>query len=277
MKAFNGNKELKEQLVTELKEHKRLDAFIQGDWLTEEEMENGNFKGCFYGCTMQTDDKPLKRFTEKYNIDLWYVYITEKIFEGLSSESSKNFPLNAIEILPIDFDFNKVISKFHYALLMDIEMGVINFCNGNKEVEEVVKQCADLFKVDFNLIDSSAAYSAADAASSAAAAARARSTAYSALSAARSAAASAALSVARSTAYSALSAARSAAASAALSAARSAAASAALSVARSAAYSARSAARSAADSAAASAADSAALSAHYEWMKNLLLTLIKEN
>ena len=172
MKTFKGRKKLKESLVKELKEHKRLDAFIQGEWISDEETANGNLKGCFYGCTMQTDDHPLLKFSEKYDIDLWYVHLTEKLYEGLPTGEYQNFPLEAIEVLPLNFDINKIKSKFHHALLMDEENGQINYCVENKECKEAVELCANLFNVDYDKIDVSAAYSAYSAACSAADSAR---------------------------------------------------------------------------------------------------------
>ena len=84
MKAFNNDKELKKGLIEDLKRHQEADAFVRGAWLVDKEkVEGGDFKGCFYGCTMQTKEDPLEKFSEKYNIDPWYVHITEKIFEGL--------------------------------------------------------------------------------------------------------------------------------------------------------------------------------------------------
>ena len=172
MKTFNNNKQLKSELINQLKHHQKLDAFIQGEWLTDDKLEGNGFKGCFYGCTMQSKNNPIKEFSDKYNIDLWYCHVTEKLFEKLPDGEYQKFPLKSIQILPVGFDINKIKSKFHYALLMDKKFGQINFCNGNKEVEDAIKQCAELFKVDFDKIDESAAESAESAARSAESAAR---------------------------------------------------------------------------------------------------------
>ena len=237
MKTFDGDKKLKSELIKKLKNHQKLDTFIQGDWLTDIKVKGNGFKGCFYGCTMQTSENPIEQFSDKYNIDLWYCHLTEKLFEKLPDGDYQKFPLESIKILPVGINFNKIKSKFHYNLLMDKEHGSINYCGDNKECIDAIKQCADLFKVDFDKIDESAARSAAE-------------------SAAESAARSAARSAAWSAAWSAAESARSAAESAAESAARSAA--------WSAAWSARSAAES-------------AWSAHYIWLRNMLFEVIKTN
>jgi len=251
MKTFNNKKRTKTALLKKLKHHQDLDTFIQGNWLTDEKVEGNGFKGCFYGCTMQTEDSPIEKFSEKYDIDLWYCYLTEKLFEGLPDGEYQTFPYQSIDLLPVGLDINKIKSKFHYALLMDEKFGQVNYCQGDKKCEDAIKQCAELFKVDFDKIDKSAAESAESAAWSARSA-RSVESARSAVESARSAVESA----------------RSA---------RSAAESAARSAARSAAWSARSAARSAAWSAgSARSARSVAKNDYYVWMRDLLFNTIKE-
>ena len=214
MKTFNNNKQLKQELLNQLKYHQKLDAFVQGEWLrTKEGKIDGNgFKGCFYGCTMQTESSPLLKFSEKYSIDLWYVYLTEKIFEGLSELESKKFPYEAIEIIPVGIDFNRVKSLFHYKLLGN----QLQYCKRDEKAIEALKKCMELFKIPFNEITESAAKSAAESAAESARSAwsvRSVRSAWSAAESARSAAWSAAWS-ARSAASSAWSAAESAAESA---------------------------------------------------------------
>ncbi len=197
MKTFNNDEKLKLEVVKNLEHHQKLDAFMQGEWLTKEKIDVNVFKGCFYGCTMQTNESPIDKFSKKYSIDLWYCYLTEKIFEGLPDGEYQKFPLESIKILPIGIEFNKIKSKFFYHLLMDEDFGQINYCEDNKDGIKSIKKCAELFKNDFNDIDQSAARSAAESARSAArsAAWSARSAAWSARSAAESAAWSAAESV----------------------------------------------------------------------------------
>ena len=195
MKTFNGDKKLKSELIKQLKHHQELDTFVQGAWLTNIKVKDNGFKGCFYGCTMQTRDNPVIKFSEKYDIDLWYCYLTEKIFENLPSGEYQKFPLESIKVLPIGINFNKIKSKFQYNLLMDKKHGSINNCGDNQKCIDAIKQCAKLFKVDFDKIDESAAWSAARSA--------AESAAESAAWSARSAAETAAESAARSAAWSA--------------------------------------------------------------------------
>ena len=216
MKTFNSNKELKQELIKKLQHHQDLDAFIQGAWLDTDsgESEGDVFKGCFYGCTMQTIEDPIEKFSKKYNIDLWYCYITEKIFEGLPKGEYEKFPLESIKVLPVGADLNKIKSLFHYRVLES----QLEFCENDKKVTDSIRKCMELFKVPFDQIDKPEARLAAESAESAARSA-AMSAAWSAVSAARSAASAklaaraAAKLAARAAAWSAELAARSAASS----------------------------------------------------------------
>ena len=204
MKTFNNNKELKQELIKKLQHHQDLDAFIQGAWLDTDsgKVEGDTFKGCFYGCTMQTDQDPIEKFSEKYDIDLWYCYLTEKIFEGLPKGEYEKFPLESIKVLPVGADINKIKSLFHYRVLES----QLEFCKSDRQVTNSVLKCMELFKVPFDQIDKSEARLAAESADSVADSVR--------WSAARWSAASAVMYAARSarwSAWSAWSAARSAA------------------------------------------------------------------
>jgi hypothetical protein len=280
MKAFNNKKALKKELIAQLKHHQKLDTFIQGTWITGDPVPGNGKKGCFYGCTMQTEDEPREKFSQKYDIDLWYCFLTERLFEGLPDGEFQKFPVESIEIIPVGFDFDKIKSPFFKAnLLKQLEWVK------DKGVRKVIMECAALFDTPFGQINEEAAESAESAARSARSAAwsAAESAWYAAEYAAKSASESAARS-AKSAAWSAAESARSAAESA-RSAAESAwsAAESAWSAAESAWYAARYAARSAARSAAESAARSAARSAesakknHYIWMRDTLFQIIRDN
>ena len=180
MNTFNGSQRLKDELLAKLKHHQELDTFIQGKWLTDEKVSGNGFKGCFYGCTMQTQENPIKKFSDKYHIDLWYCSLTERIFEGLPNGEYQKFPMQSIEVLPVDFNITKIKSKWFKATLLK-QLDWIT----DEKIIEILKNTSRLFDVDFDKISASAAWSARSAAWSA------RSAAWSARSAAESAAESA--------------------------------------------------------------------------------------
>jgi len=238
--AFFGDENLKNELLKNLKHHQEIDAFIQGQWLQDEKIEGNGFKGCFYGCTTQTNKNPREKFSEKYGIDLWYCYLTERIFEGLPKGEFESFPYDSINIIPLNFDFNRIKSDYFKAILLK----QLDFVT-DENVRNVLISTAELFNVPFNEVSKPAAWSAAESAESAA---------RSAWLAARPAE-SAAMAAAESAAWSAGSAAWLAAESAARSA-----------------WSAAESAELAAESAAWSP-----WSNFYIWQKDTLFNLIKEN
>ena len=245
MKTFNGDENLKQSLIADLQHHQELDAFVKGTWIAKHlgKIKGNGFRGCFYGCTMQTEIDPLSKFSQKFNIDPWFCHLTERIFEGLPDGEYQTFPLESISKLPVGADLNDIKSKWFKILLTD----QLRFVDNGSRQEASIKQCILLFDTPFSEITKSAAESAAWSA--------AWSAAKSAKSAAKSAAWSAAKS-AKSAAESAESAAKSA---------------------WSAAKSAESAAESAWSAAwSAESAESAAESSHYVWMKDQLFVLLDE-
>ena len=133
-------------------DHQKADRFLQGQWVTERD-EEGLFKGCFFGCFMQTEENPLNKAVEVMKLPHWLVYVAERIFEGLPSEDSLEFPVRLLEAIPVDTDLTSKWKEWNYRLLMDETMGQINF--GDKEV---ILKVADLFKpFDNSIIEPSAA------------------------------------------------------------------------------------------------------------------------
>ena len=188
--TFYNEPELKESLLKYTKEHQEIDAYRRGSWLKEEKASNGHFKGCFYGCMTQSEDNTLGKASKQYGLPLWYVHVTEKIYEGLPENEWLSFPYEAIEVLPVGIDMNVIRSLWNYNLLKD----QLRFLQWNKQAKEAVNKCMDLYLVPFDKILESAARSAEFAAWSAAQSAR--SAEFAAWSAAQSAAQSAAWSAA---------------------------------------------------------------------------------
>jgi hypothetical protein len=155
MTIFNNDQLLKDELLAKLKHHQDLDTFTKGKWLTDEKVEGNGFKGCFYGCTMQTTQNPISKFSEKYHVDLWYCHLTENIFENLPDGHYQKFPYQSIEVLPLNFDFNKFKSKWLKTTLLKQLDWVTN-----EKVITLIKNTAQLFEVDFDKITEDAATSA---------------------------------------------------------------------------------------------------------------------
>lgn len=148
MKSFNNKNSTKQELLKKLKHHQDFDAFIQGIWLSDQKIDGNVFKGCFYGCTMQSkEENSVKEFSKQYNIDLWYCHVTEKIFEGLPNDQYQKFPYDSIEIIPVGFDLNTIKSKFFQNILKKQLEWVTN-----EKVIFAINKCIELFDIPFDHI-----------------------------------------------------------------------------------------------------------------------------
>ena len=158
MKTFYTEKELKESLLKYTKEHQEVEAYMRGSLLfTEEKLaKNGSIKGCFYGCMTQSSEKTFEKASNQYGLPLWYVHVTERIYEGLPESEWLSFPYEAIEILPVGIDMNIIRSRFNYFLLKD----QLRFTKKESQQYKAIIQCMNLYTVSFNNIDRSAAESA---------------------------------------------------------------------------------------------------------------------
>ena len=230
----------KKQFVKEIKAHQKADNFLKGTY------DEGQ-KGCAVGCSLKSVAKLKgiklsfnnhKEYENHLGIPEWLAKLEDTIFEGVSLERSKVWPVEFAESISEGADLNQVKVPF-IVYLMEENLKSIRSVKYDADAFPHVKSAIE--KTEKAVLQIIEAQTLGDKEQIAAA----ESAASAAESAAWLAARSAARLAARSAAESAASAARSAARSA-----RSAARSAAESAARSAAESAASAARSAAESAA---------------------------
>jgi len=86
------------ELLEIMKEHQKLDRLVQGVWLINEEVE-GAYRGCFFGCAMQTPNNAIGKACAKYGLPLWIGHWSEFVFEGLKSEDAVKWPVQLLEAL----------------------------------------------------------------------------------------------------------------------------------------------------------------------------------
>ena len=86
------------ELLEIMKEHQKLDRLVQGDWLSDETVD-GVYRGCFFGCAMQTRHNAIGKACAKYDLPLWIGYWSEAVFEGLSQEAAIKWPVQLLEAL----------------------------------------------------------------------------------------------------------------------------------------------------------------------------------
>lgn len=140
MRAFHNDPELKEQILTNLREHLRLDHYKQGlSWNSETQ------KGCGVGCTLVDfggDPYCHKDYERLFGIPVVLARIKDNLFESLSCEDSKLWPINFISSINVGADLSLVWPKFSVWLLIDNEHGVIQYAD--TPWREVIQAVASL-------------------------------------------------------------------------------------------------------------------------------------
>ena len=218
MLSYNNDEKLKKMVVAEMKKHQEQDQFIKGSY--KEKDENGNFKGCAVGCTIDSLNLVLKKsystdehlvFEEAIGVPEWLARLQDKIFEGLPLGDNSQFAVDFLDAIPVGVNLNPIKWKFCAFFLKEGIDRILNQPNLSDELrEQVVSAMRGVLNLQESAINTGEWNQ--DSAESAA-----ESAARSAISAARSAAESAAesaISAAWSAAESAISAAWSAAESA---------------------------------------------------------------
>jgi hypothetical protein len=98
------NQQQKDGWLATMRDHQDHDRFTQGEWLQPD-----GVRGCFYGCAMQAEVNVLAKAAEAMGLPLWFVGLTEAIFEGLPEDLALRFPVEVLEAIPVDTDLTPVI------------------------------------------------------------------------------------------------------------------------------------------------------------------------
>ena len=192
MKTFK--KVSKARFAKAIQYHFDMDKIIQGTYGSTGE----GFKGCMMGCAANSlldlnvaDDinsDNHKEQAELLGLPLWFVYLYESIFEGLSGADSKQWVIDCFNAIPEGID-TALIDE----LEIPIKIWIIESTYRNHDNKEVLQTCKRVVKAlksgssDELVAAGSAARSAARSAGSAAALAASARSADSARSAADSA------------------------------------------------------------------------------------------
>ena len=152
MKTFN--KKLKALMVAEIKNHQKQDQIIQGTY----GQENGIWKGCAVGCSIHSLNLKLDKdystsdhsaYEKELGIPRIIACLEDRIFEGLSVEESKKWPLQFMQAVPVGVDLKLVWPEFAVWLLTDKKHGVIQYAKTGSQ-RSAIQKVADLYqrKVD---------------------------------------------------------------------------------------------------------------------------------
>ncbi len=134
--AFHGDSRIKARYIARVRQHFLHDQIVQGQY-----WENG--KGCAVGCTLHTSSGEHWRYETELGIPRVIAYLQDRIFEGLSNEEAKEFPLAFLKAIPVGADLSRVVAIFLRWLLVDDEAGVIRFCMGG--TREAVERVGALY------------------------------------------------------------------------------------------------------------------------------------
>jgi len=176
LKAFLNDKKIKQKYIKRLEQHYKHDEIIKGKY-----WEDG--KGCAVGCTVHSDSH--KCYESELGIPEWLAYLEDRLFEGMTNDKAKEFPLRFIKAIPVGFENWQHV--YHQICIYNLT----EICQDtdNKIVHKAISDIITLHRnEETDKKKWSAAWSAARSAAESAARSAARSTARSAESAARSAA-----------------------------------------------------------------------------------------
>lgn len=100
-----------------------MDNFIRGTYSDD---ENGKFKGCAVGCSLESIARTKKlnlhygdhlKYPELLGIPEWLARVEDTIFENISKERSKSWPVEFAEAIPENVDLQPLKSKFLICVL----------------------------------------------------------------------------------------------------------------------------------------------------------------
>jgi hypothetical protein len=174
--AFHGDTELQAKMLEQVDKHVAFDQVVQGKY---GEGSNGDFRGCFIGCTVhalgKSDDySSVQGVFDAYGFPAPLTKICEQIFEGLPASEAPSFFKAVPNALNAGADVSLVHWKFLHWMLVDTmaKYGTPAVRKGCAKAIAVVKDLAAGKKVTSKRAYADAAR-AADAADAAADAARA--------------------------------------------------------------------------------------------------------
>jgi len=122
--SFHGDPEIKEKYLARLRAHRLADDIIQG-------ATGKNGKGCAIWCTL--DKYEHQPYESELGIPRILARLEDRIFEGLSVEESKDFPINFLSAIPVGKDLSNIYKKFFIWLLVDSVDGVIKFAKKKRQ------------------------------------------------------------------------------------------------------------------------------------------------
>jgi len=122
--SFHGDEKIKEKYIERLRQHRIADEIVQGIGF-----EKG--KGCAIGCTLNNYSHAA--YEVELGIPRILAKLEDRIFEGLSVEESKDFPINFLTAIPVGRDLKHVYKHFFIWMLVDEKDGVIKYAKTDNQ------------------------------------------------------------------------------------------------------------------------------------------------
>ena len=101
--AYFGKDSIKQKYVNRMKNHIKADELVRGIGFED-------CKGCAVGCTL--DNYNHKSYETELGLPEWLARLEDTIFEGMSEEKSKQFPLLLLQSITPGANLDKTYHKF---------------------------------------------------------------------------------------------------------------------------------------------------------------------
>lgn len=135
MLAFHNDQAIKQKYIARVQAHQEADEIIKGKY-----WEKG--KGCAVGCTIHSSAHA--SYETELGIPHVIAHLEDGIFEGLSNEEAKKFPLHFLQAVKVGSDLSGIADKFMHWLLVDSNNGVI--CHAHNDTSKAaIQQVGDLY------------------------------------------------------------------------------------------------------------------------------------
>src|SRR5574338_1367865 len=129
--AYHGKESIKEKYVKRMQDHIKADELVHGyGW------ESG--KGCAVGCTLNKYDHHC--YQNELGLPEWLAQLEDILFENMSIEKSKTFPLLLLQAIPIGkSNWDETFHKFCIFVLEDSKKNVkIEFDSVISAIDKVI-------------------------------------------------------------------------------------------------------------------------------------------
>lgn len=108
--AFHNDPAIKQKYLARVQAHAQADEIVQGKY-----WENG--KGCAVGCTIHSDRHA--DFAVELGLPEWLALLEDRLFENLSNDAARKFPVEFLESIPVGADLEPVKWKFFAYLIRE--------------------------------------------------------------------------------------------------------------------------------------------------------------